>query len=61
MGGPNARVLELSQSMVSIGRQLSQLIPGAFDEIRQINDLIGKIQQKAVKQAGPAEPMAPPV
>jgi len=59
--GGNMALMEKIRAIVSIARQIAQDVPGAFDEVRQINDAVGRLQQKVIQQQGPAEPAAPPV
>ena len=57
----NMQMLERLRAIVSIARMIGQQVPGAFEEVRQINDAVGKLQQKIVQHQGPGQPMAPPV
>ena len=59
--GGNMALLEKVRAIVSIARQIAQEVPGAFDEVRQINEAVGRLQSKMIQQQGPAEPAAPPV
>ena len=53
--------LQMVRGIVGPARQIAVKFPQVSSEVRQIMDLVSKIQQK-ISQAGPnAEPMAPPV
>jgi hypothetical protein len=54
------QMLELVRTMVSAGRMIAQKVPAAVPEIRQINDLVARIQAKIVQGQQPTQPMAPP-
>lgn len=59
--GGNMALMEKIRAIVSIARQIAQEVPGSFNEVRQINEAVGQLQQKVIQQQGPAEPAAPPV
>jgi hypothetical protein len=48
-------------TIVSSSRMIGQKVPGTVPEVRQINDLVQRMQAKIVAQKAPTEPMAPPV
>jgi hypothetical protein len=51
----------MSLGIVANARMIATKVPGASDEVRQINDLVAKIQGK-IKGGQPApQSMAPPV
>jgi hypothetical protein len=56
-----AQLLRMSLGIVANARMIATKVPGASDEVRQINDLVAKIQGK-IKGGQPApQSMAPPV
>jgi len=56
-----ATLLKLLMTIVSSSRMIGQKVPGTVPEVRQINDLVQRMQAKIVAQKAPTEPMAPPV
>lgn len=47
--------------VVQMVRELSQSNPEVAGEVKQINDLLQKINMKMMQKSKPAEPPAPPV
>lgn len=61
-GSPqNAANLKLVADMVRSSRLLAQNVPGATDLIKQINDLVRKVQMKILQSGGNGEVQAPPI
>ena len=59
---PNAaQLLKFSMDIVAASRMIAQKVPAATPEVRQINDLVAKIQENIKGQQAPAETQAPPV
>lgn len=54
-------LITATQQIVSASRRIGMKFPSAMQEVREINNLVARIQQK-VQETGPApEPMAPPI
>jgi len=56
-----AQLLKLLMTIVSSARMIATKVPGATNEVRQINDLVAQIQGKVKQQQPQQEPAAPPV
>lgn len=54
------QMLEMVRTMVTTARMIAQKVPAAVPEVRQINDLIARIQAKIVQGQQAPQPMAPP-
>lgn len=57
----SAQLLKSSLTIVANARMIAQKVPAATPEVRQINDLVARIQMKIKQGQAPAEPQAPPV
>ncbi len=55
------RSVQLVTSMVTAARQLADDFPELTPEVRQINDIIQKMQLKLVRSLPPSEVPAPPI
>jgi hypothetical protein len=53
--------LQASLVIVSSARRLAEQYPQVTAEVRQINDLVSKMQMKIKGSQQPSEPQAPPV
>jgi hypothetical protein len=61
MPDPNASVLGWVRDIIAATRRIAIKYPAAASDMREIQNLVQRAQQKIV-QAGPSpEPMAPPV
>lgn len=56
-----AQLLMISQGIVASARMIANKVPGATAEVRQINDLVARIQGKIKQGQAPTETQAPPV
>ena len=56
-----AAAAQMIMQIAQAGRMIAMKVPGAADEVRQINALLQQIQRKMVGSQPAAEPAAPPV
>lgn len=58
---PNAQAVMMVRQIASAARRLGMMFPSAVSEVREINNVIPRLQQKIVQSRPAPEPMAPPV